>query len=110
MNKDMFLLNYKYNKRKKTMFGNQKKGIKYLRSIWSKPIDKHRNLDLISNYHNLLKINSTDSFVDDKTWNDLNFNSIFSKMDRNLSGIGQQYLFHLLHKYESNENTLKKRY
>ncbi len=31
-------------------------------------------------------------------------------MDRNISGIGQQYLYHILHKYESDENVLKQRY
>jgi len=92
------------------MFLSKKKRTNYLRSIWGKPLDKHRNLDLISNYHNLLKQKNDNLFVDDKTWNDLNFNSIFSKMDRNISGIGQQYLYHLLHKYERNENILKQRY
>ena len=92
------------------MFLSKKKRINYLRSVWGKPLDKHRNFDLISNYHNLLKRKNGDLFVDDKTWDDLNFDLIFSKMDRNISGIGQQYLYHLLHKYERNENILKKRY
>ncbi len=92
------------------MFSRKKKKLKYLRDQWGKPIEKHRNLELIASYHNMLKSNSSDSFVDDKTWNDLNFDSVFSKMDRNISGIGQQYLYHLLHKYEGDENILKNRF
>ncbi len=88
----------------------KKKRIEYLRSIWGKQIDKHRNYDLISSYYDLLELKSDDEFVDDKTWNDLDFDSVFAKMDRNISGIGQQYLYSLLHKYESNESILKKRY
>lgn len=92
------------------MFRFKKKRIEYLRSIWGKQIDKHRNYDLISSYYDLLEVKSDNEFVDDKTWNDLDFNSIFAKMDRNISGIGQQYLYYLLHKYESNEDILEKRY
>ena len=86
-----------------------KKKIEYLRSIWGKQIDKHRNYDLISSYYDLLAKKGDDEFVDDKTWNDLDFNSVFAKMDKNMTGIGQQYLYYLLRKYESNESVLKKR-
>ena len=92
------------------MFMLKKKKIKYLRSIWGKKIEKYRNFDLISSYYNLLNIKGTETFVDEKTWNDLDFNSLFTKLDRNNSGIGQQYLFYLLHKYENDENILKKRF
>lgn len=88
------------------MFLIKKKRIEYLRSIWGKQIDKHRNYDLISSYFDLLEGKSDDEFVDNKTWNDLDldFDSFFAKIDRNISGIGQQYLYYLLHKYESNES------
>jgi len=92
------------------MFSFKKKRINYLRSIWGKQIDRFRNLDLIASYHNLLNTKENESFVDDKTWKDLDFDSIFTKLDRNISGIGQQYLYHLLHKYERNENLLQKRF
>ena len=92
------------------MFLLKKKRIENLRSIWGKQIDKHRNYDLISSYYNLLTDKIDKRFVDDKTWNDLGFDSIFAKMDRNISGIGQQYLYYLLHKYEDDENILKKKH
>lgn len=92
------------------MFWQRKKLLKKIRDDWGKYIDKHRNFDLISSYHNLLPTNNHNLIVDNKTWEDLNLDSIFSKMDRNISGIGQQYLYHLLHKYEADNNTLKNRF
>ena len=92
------------------MFFSKKKEIDFLRSIWGKRVDKYRNYDLIASYHNLLPETDPDSVVDDKTWNDLNLESVFSKMDRNLTGTGSQYLYHLLHKYEKDEKVLKKRF
>ena len=92
------------------MFSLKKKRIKYLRSLWGREIDKFRDFDLIASYHNLLNSAKDESIVDEKTWNDLDFDSFFTKIDRNTSCIGQQYLYHLLHKYESDENLLKKRF
>ena len=45
-----------------------------------------------------------------KTWADLDLDSFFAKIDRNISGIGQQYLYHILHKYEGDKDFLKKRF
>lgn len=92
------------------MFRLKKKRIKYLRESWGKQVDKYRNYDFISSYYNLLKKNSIEEFVDDKTWSDLDFDSLFAKMDRNISGIGQQRLYYLLHKYERDESVLKNRF
>ena len=92
------------------MLSSNKKKIERFRSIWGKPLDKYRNLDLIGSYHTLLNDKGKDQTVDDKTWNDLDFDSIFSAMDRNISGVGQQYLYHLLHTYEHDENILRKRF
>lgn len=92
------------------MLSLKKKRIRYLRSIWGKQVNKYRNLDLIASYHNMLKSDNDEYFVDENTWNDLGFNFIFSKIDRNISGIGQQYLYHLLHKYENDEELLKQRF
>ncbi len=86
-----------------------KKRIKHLENIWGKEIERYRNFDLIAFYHNYKKQNSNAKYVDERTWADLNFNTIFSKLDRNISGTGQQFLYHILHKYEKNENILKSR-
>ncbi|HEX2866050.1 MAG TPA: hypothetical protein VHO03_03360 [Ignavibacteriales bacterium] len=48
--------------------------------------------------------------MDDKTWSDLNLNDVYSLIDRNISGPGRQYLYHLLHKYELNDDKLDSRF
>ncbi|HLP15235.1 MAG TPA: hypothetical protein VK470_03190, partial [Bacteroidota bacterium] len=87
----------------------KKKRIEQLRSSWGKQIDKYRNLDLIASYHRMATPAGSELFVDPKTWRDLDFDAIFIRMDRNISGIGQQYLYHLLHQYEQDEAVLKQR-
>ena len=93
----------------KYFLSNSKK-INKLRINWGKSIERHRNLDLISSYFNLRSEVDNLKVVDDKTWNDLNFNSVFSLIDRNTSGVGQQYLYSLLHKYEGSEYELNRRF
>ena len=90
------------------MFGKKKK-LKHLENIWGKELERYRNFGLISFYHNYKTENSKDEFVDDRTWIDLNFNTVFSKLDRNISAIGQQFLFHILHKYEKDKTLLRRR-
>ena len=86
------------------------KKLKQLRGSWAKPIDKFRNFDLISFYHqNKLKDLPNGEIVDESTWNDLNFDDIFTILDRNNSPIGQQYLYHILHIYEKKHEILSRR-
>ena len=92
------------------MFPNKKKKLAYLKNQWGKKIDRFRNIDLISIYHRSIVSKDSEKYVDEKTWSDLDFDSIFSMMDRNVSSIGQQYLYHILHKYENDEAVLKERY
>ncbi len=90
------------------MFGTKQR-LKQLELIWGKGIARHRDFELISFFHNYKSGNLDDEFVDDRTWTDLNFNTLFVKLDRTISGVGQQFLFHILHKYEQEEEVLKKR-
>jgi len=92
------------------MFFNKKKKVEEFRKQWGKPIDRFRNFDLIAVYHQLSSLKFKGEYVDDKTWDDLNFNTFFSMIDRNTSVVGQQYLYHLLHKYEKDEYILKRRF
>ncbi len=92
------------------MFSKKKKRIRYLRSVWGKEIEKYRNIDLISAFHNLKNNGDKEELIDEKTWTDLELDLLFEKLDRNISGVGQQYLYHILHKYEKNEEKLKKRF
>lgn len=89
---------------------SRKHKLEKLRAAWGLPLDRIPNFDLIRNYHELVSKDSECDFVDDKTWADLNFNDVYSLIDRNISGPGRQYLYHLLHKYETNQELLDDRY
>jgi len=91
------------------MFWRKNRKLETIRNQWGKRIEKHRNFDLISSYFKLQNVMDKSKVVDNKTWDDLNFDSVFSLLDRNSSGVGQQYLYSLLHKYESDESELKRR-
>jgi len=88
---------------------NKKKKLKNLRSQWGNSIDKFRNFDLIAIYLEKRTDEFNSQLVDSKTWTDLNFDSIFTKLDRNITGIGEQYLYYLLHKYENDDKILAER-
>ncbi|HKI78812.1 MAG TPA: hypothetical protein VKA26_09745 [Ignavibacteriaceae bacterium] len=92
------------------MFFNKKKILKEIREAWGKPVERFRNLDLIVHYHNVVLKTDDEEIIEDKTWTDLNLDQLFNYLDRTNSSIGQQYLFHLLKKYEHNTDTLNKRY
>lgn len=91
------------------MFWQKNKKLQSIRVQWAKTVDKHRNFDLISSYFKLQDNLEKQKIVDDKTWEDLNLNSVYSLLDRNISGVGQQYLFSLLHKYNSDKIDLERR-
>lgn len=81
-------------------FLRRKKVQNIIRESWGKEVHKDRKFNLISIYHNLIKEDNPQKFVDANTWSDLNMDSVFSSIDRNISTIGSQYLYSLLHKYE----------
>ncbi|MCF7885250.1 MAG: hypothetical protein K9M80_02040 [Candidatus Marinimicrobia bacterium] len=89
-------------------FLKHKKPIKKIREHWGKPIHKNRKFDLISLYHKLTKDNNPKKLVDETTWQDLNMDAIFAKIDRNISTVGSQYLYNLLHCYENDLKDLNK--
>lgn len=47
--------------------------------------------------------------VDAITWNDLNMDEIYLRINRCVSSVGDEYLYHLLHELELNPETLHKR-
>lgn len=91
------------------MLSKKKKSLKEIREAWGRPIDKFRNFDLISFYHESVSKSGEKEFIDDKTWLDLNMEHLFSYLDRSSSSIGQQFLYHLLRSYEKDSEILNKR-
>jgi hypothetical protein len=61
---------------------------------------KKRNFDLISIYFDLIKKDSTEAFIDETTWNDLDMDSVFSHIDYTVSAIGSQYLYSQMRSYK----------
>ncbi len=91
------------------MFWQKNRKLEIIRAKWGRAADKHRNFDLISSYFKLQSKLDKQKIVDEKTWEDLNFNSVFALLDRNISGVGQQYLYSLLHNYNNANIDLEKR-
>ena len=57
------------------------------------------NLDEISLYYNLIKKEiPSDELVDEITWEDLEMNKIFDKVNHTTSYVGEQFLFSELHR------------
>ncbi|MCF7741207.1 MAG: hypothetical protein K9N00_05370, partial [Candidatus Marinimicrobia bacterium] len=46
-----------------------------IRDQWGKEKIMNRNFNLISIYHDLIKSNTNQQYIDENTWNDLNMNS-----------------------------------
>jgi MutS domain V len=92
------------------MFNRKKKILKELRENWGKQVKKYRNFDLILIYHDLKFNPDHDEIVDEKTWSDLNLETLFMNLDRTTSNIGQQFLYHSIKKYEKNKDILNERY
>ncbi len=92
----------------------KRKKQKLLISQWGKPKDQYRDMDLISAYFNSSRASISDFYINDRTWNDLDMDQVFEKIDRCESRIGQQKLYQLLRiqKEEKSELTafLSKRF
>lgn len=88
---------------------SKKKLISILKSIYGKPIKRHRNYDLVSSYHKIISENTINETLDERTAEDLNIKSFFDVFDRTITPAGQQYLYHLLHNYNSEKLIGKER-
>ncbi|MFC1614234.1 hypothetical protein ACFL5K_02940 [Gemmatimonadota bacterium] len=84
----------------------KRKLIDKLRLNWGRELDEKRDFNLIAIYHRLARGESETELVDDKTWQDLDMEEIFMKIDRNVSSIGRQYLYHRLRRYEKDLTAL----
>jgi hypothetical protein len=68
-----------------------------LREDWGRWRERDRDLQAIAGYHRALVANGEAAgALDDRTWDDLNFDGVFTFLDRTQSVIGQQLLYHRL--------------
>ena len=67
-----------------------------LREAWENPSHWERDFSSICMLFELTQSDQNITTVDDKTWSDLDMNSLFRKIDTTITSVGQQYLFRKL--------------
>jgi hypothetical protein len=69
-----------------------------LRADWGRLRERDRDMAAIAGYHRARAAGSAGAprALDDRTWEDLNMNAVFTVIDRTESVIGQQALYHRL--------------
>jgi hypothetical protein len=86
----------------------KEKVLNLIRELWNAPEEKNRDIERIANYHKLKTDENNPDSVDADTWDNLNMNNLFEKMDYNISCFGQQYLYHNLRTYKNDFSTLER--
>jgi DNA mismatch repair ATPase MutS len=64
-----------------------------IREAWKNPSRWDRGFDSISSLFEATSSDYKSDIVDEKTWNDLDMNAVFRKIDTTQTSIGQQYLY-----------------
>ena len=80
-----------------------------IRNGWGKEWARERDFNQIATYHSLKSQHTDLDKLDNRTWDDLNMNEIFAKIDHTVSPIGQQYLYHVLRTPKQSEPELLQR-
>jgi len=84
-----------------------KKALKFIRDNWGKEAKSTRDYDSMSSF--FAEEYKTEDSIDDNTWEDLNMNEIFSRLDRTYSTVGENSLYGLLRNPIKDNDCLKKR-
>lgn len=88
----------------------QKKRLrKRLQKQWGKICEREYSLEEIANisHYALRKEGDTPFFVDDITWNDLDMDRVFVRINQTVSSPGEDYLYYLLRTPKLNQEMLK---
>lgn len=81
-----------------------------IREKWATDHKEKRDFTSIKKFYNFLKAKDYKSFsIDDMTWDDLNMDQVFKKLDHTESLPGMQYLYNLLRKPIFNRKLLEER-
>lgn len=90
------------------IFRNRK--LRELRDAWESPQKQDRDFSSIRTLFELTTPAHGQNLIDDKTWNDLDMNSVFRKIDTTLTSVGQQYLYKKLRLLARPDSSLKDDY
>jgi DNA mismatch repair ATPase MutS len=81
-----------------------------LKQNWGEPVEKKRDFEVISRFHTYNQADENNEYViDDRTWQDLDMNEVYTLIDRTLTVPGEQYLYHLLKTPSMSFNVLEER-
>lgn len=84
--------------------------IRLLRKKWGVAEDRNRNLSDISAYFKKTIVTDDKKLIiDDRTWNDLDMDLVYSQIDRTLTTPGEQTLYSILRMYHTKSTELKNR-
>ncbi|MBO3313415.1 MutS family DNA mismatch repair protein [Clostridium perfringens] len=84
-----------------------KRLLKVLKHDYAVEMDKKRNLKAI---RTLYDMNEKEEYhIDEQTWNDLDLDKVYSKLDRNYSSLGEASLYSMLRNPLNDEKKLNKR-
>lgn len=84
-----------------------KYSLKLVRNDYNKDVEKIRNIEKIKKFFNMRK--KGDYTLDDQTWDDLDMNKVYEKLDRAYSSSGEAALYSMLRNPLMKEEELKKR-
>ncbi len=79
---------------------------------WGKIPDSEYTPDYygsVGSYFNNIRNNCQSFYIDDITWNDLDMNRVFSRLNNTQTDIGEEYLYKLLRELSYNKEVLHKR-
>jgi DNA mismatch repair ATPase MutS len=91
---------------KRLAYRSRLKKVNFYKSQWGKTINKHRPINEISIFYNNVR-KDMDKSLDQKTWQDLDMDRVFSRIDATVSKIGEQKLYQILHAQNFNYKDLK---
>lgn len=81
-----------------------------LASFGKIPSENMAPMDSITSYYFFKNANDPkENAIDEMTWNDLNMDSVFSRINACSTSIGEEYLYNLLHEPKFDESQLKQR-
>ncbi|MCM8709773.1 MutS family DNA mismatch repair protein [Clostridium sp. SYSU_GA19001] len=82
----------------------------YIKDSWGKVNTRKRNLNDIKKLYEFLKSENKEVFyIDNQTFEDFTMDKVFEKLDRTLSGPGEQVLYNMLRTPQFNEEELSRR-
>ena len=84
--------------------------LRELRNRWGRRHNIYRDRSDIARLYSLTQDHKAGKSVDDSTWNDLDMDALFDRLDNNTTPIGRQYLYRQLRTYEPDEATLQLQY